>query len=71
MVEKTILEMLGEYTDKQEITRESTFDVLGIDSLDVFNLVMELEEKLGCTLELDGSLKTVGELIDFVEANKK
>ena len=41
-----------------EITRDTTFESLGVDSLDTVEMVMELEEKIA----------TVGELVDFVES---
>ena len=41
-----------------EITRDTTFESLGVDSLDTVEMVMDLEEKIA----------TVGELVDFVES---
>lgn len=54
--------------DVSEITRDTTFESLGIDSLDTVEMVMELEEELGTELELEEKVTTVGELCDFVEA---
>ncbi len=51
-----------------EISRETTFESLGIDSLDMVEMVMELEEELGVELEIEEKLATVGELVDFVES---
>ena len=51
-----------------EITRETTFESLGIDSLDTVEMVMDLESELGVDLEMEEKLKTVGELVDFVES---
>ena len=53
--------------DVEEIKRESTFESLGIDSLDAVELVMELEESLGVPLDLDRDLDTIDELVKFVE----
>lgn len=52
-----------------EITRETTFESLGIDSLDTVEMVMDLESELGVDLEMEEKLNTVGELVDFVEAD--
>ena len=52
----------------EEITRETTFEGLGIDSLDMVEMVMDLEEELGVDLEMEEKLNTVGELVDFVES---
>ena len=51
-----------------DITPETTFESLGIDSLDTVEMVMDLEEQLGVVLELEEKLATVGELVDFVES---
>ena len=51
-----------------DITPETTFESLGIDSLDTGEMVMDLEEQLGVDLELEEKLATVGELVDFVES---
>ena len=49
-----------------DITPETTFESLGIDSLDTVEMVMDLEEQLGVDLELEEKLATVVELVDFV-----
>ena len=55
--------------DASEITRESTFESLGIDSLDVVEMVMDLESELGVELEMeDQKITTFQELADFVES---
>ena len=51
-----------------EITRETTFESLGIDSLDTVEMVMDMESELGVDLEMEEKLNTVGELVDFVES---
>ena len=51
-----------------EITRETTFESLGIDSLDTVEMVMDLEQELGVELEIEEKIATVGELVDFVES---
>ena len=51
-----------------DITPETTFESLGIDSLDTVEMVMYLEDQLGVDLELEEKLATVGELVDFVES---
>ena len=54
--------------DPSEITRDSKFADLGIDSLDTVEMLMQLEEVAGCEIELEESVETVGELVDFVES---
>jgi len=55
--------------DPSEITRESTFESLGIDSLDIVEMIMDLESELGIELELeDQNITTFGEMADFIES---
>ena len=52
-----IIKLLAEHTgkDASEFTPETTFESLGIDSLETVEMVMELEEELGVTLFDRGS----------------
>ena len=38
--------------DVEEITPDSTFESLGIDSLDIVEMIMDLESELGVELEI-------------------
>lgn len=51
----------------EDIKPETTFESLGIDSLETVEMVMELEEELDAELELDEKVTTVGELVAFIE----
>ena len=53
---------------EDEITRDTTFESLGVDSLDTVEMVMDLEQELGVELELEEKIATVGELVDFVKS---
>ena len=55
--------------DIDEITPESTFESLGIDSLDIVEMIMDLETELGVELEMeDQKITNFRELADFIEA---
>ena len=54
-----------------EITETTTFEELGVDSLDVVEMVMRFEEELGVELELEEQFATVGELSKFIESKMK
>ena len=55
--------------DAAEITPESTFESLGIDSLDIVEMIMDLEGELGVELDLeDQRITTFGELAEFIDA---
>ena len=68
-------EKLVKYAAKQleldidEITPDSTFESLGIDSLDIVEMIMDLETELGVELEMeDQQIATFGELAAFIES---
>jgi acyl carrier protein len=52
----------------EAVTRDKTFDELGIDSLDKINISFEVEEIFSITIPDDalGSLRTVGDVVDGV-----
>lgn len=55
--------------DASEINPESTFESLGIDSLDIVEMIMDLESELGIELDMeDQKIATFQELADFVES---
>lgn len=54
--------------DENTITADSTLETLKIDSLDMVEIVMSLEDELGITLEGVENIKTVQELADAVSA---
>ena len=55
--------------DASDITPDSTFESLGIDSLDVVEMIMDLESELGVELELeDQKITTCQELADFIDS---
>ena len=70
MVFETIAKLLAERNDcdVSEIQRDTTFQDLGIDSLDTVEMLMDLEDELGMEIELDRKVETVGELVDFIES---
>ncbi len=55
--------------DPSEITPESTFESLGIDSLDIVEMIMDLESELGVELEVeDQKITNFQEMADFIES---
>ena len=53
--------------DAEQITEDTTFESLGIDSLDMVEMLTELEEELGVELEMEEKVSTVGELAEFIK----
>ncbi len=55
--------------DASDISPDSTFESLGIDSLDIVEMIMDLESELGVELDMeDQKITTFQELADFVES---
>ena len=69
MVFEAVAELIAEHNDcdPSEITMDMTFQSLGIDSLDTVEMIMNLEDKVGCEIEVDQKVETVGDLVHFVE----
>lgn len=65
-----VAKVLAEYKeiDPSEITVETTFEDLGFDSLDIVEIVMNLEEVFGLELEMNESLVDVKSLLAYVES---
>ena len=53
--------------EKDDIKLESTFESLEIDSLDVFELVTEIEEEYDIEIEDAENLKSVQDLVAYIE----
>ena len=71
----TMYEKLASYAAKQleididDISPNSTFESLGIDSLDIVEMIMDLESGLGVELEMeDENITTFQELADFIDS---
>lgn len=63
-----IKELLVENLDVEDglITEEATFESLGVDSLDMVELICELEEKCEIDFGEPEGLETIGDLIAYV-----
>lgn len=66
-----IISYLSEQLDipAEDMNRNTTFESLHLDSLDMVEMVMDMEEELGVDFEMEGKLevKTIGELADYIE----
>ena len=68
---QAIAELIAERNDSNsaEVTRDTRFQDVGIDSLDTVEMLMNLEDKIGVEVELSQKVETVGELVDYVVAH--
>ena len=55
------------HCDASEIHPDTNFEDLGIDSLDIAEVVMKIEDEYGISLEMDGSLAQVSDLVSKIE----
>ena len=53
--------------DPETVTAESTFESLGIDSLDMAELTCTLEEEMDIDLGEPEGLATVGDLVAYID----
>lgn len=74
---KTMLDQIKELLanslsiDTDSVTEATSFSGdLGIDSLDIVELLMSVEEEFGVNMEPDPSIVTVGDLITKIEELK-
>jgi acyl carrier protein len=71
-VEERVIDIVCENlgVNKEQVSRSTNFiEDIGADSLDIVELVMELEEEFEITIpdEQAEKIKTVGEAIDYIE----
>ncbi|MGT2866942.1 acyl carrier protein [Streptococcus fryi] len=68
-VQAIIVEELGK--DVDDVTLETTFEDLDADSLDVFQVISEIEDTFDIQIESEEGLKTVADLVAYVETLMK
>lgn len=70
-VKALLADRLG--VDAGTMTRESSFQDLNIDSLDLYEMMYEVEQKFGVEIpETETSnIDSVGKLVDFIDKAKK
>lgn len=74
MVFEKIREIIAEQTGKdvEEITLETNVkEDLDADSLDLFQIINDLEDEFDVSVEDPESIVTVQDAVDFVEKNQK
>ena len=70
MTIEKVRELLADHLemDIAEITAESTFESLGVDSLDTVEIMMEMEDEFGIEIKPAEVGKSVKELVAYIDA---
>ena len=66
---ESIVKVISDYRemDPEEITLSTTFEDLALDSLDMTEMLMGLEDEFGITIEPDEKLENVEQLVTFID----
>ena len=64
-IREIICEQLG--IDKDEVSLEISLEELGADSLDLFQIITELEQKYNIEMEEVEDIKTIQDAVNLVE----
>lgn len=68
LIKKIIIDVLD--ADEDDVTMEASFvDDLGADSIDIFQIIMNIEEELDIEVNTDlaEDIKTVGEAVELIK----
>ncbi|MCC8141747.1 MAG: acyl carrier protein [Lachnospiraceae bacterium] len=68
-IQSIIAETLG--VEPEDITEETSFEELDADSLDLFEIITQLEEELGIEIPTEEAdkIKTVGDAVEQIQKN--
>lgn len=67
-IKNIIMEQLE--LEQDEITMDTSFEELGVDSLDLFQIIIEIEEAFNIQIEDAEEIKTIRDAVNFVESKK-
>ena len=69
-IKEKLVEIIAKYLDVEEntIRTDAHFTDLGLDSLDVAELVMQIEDELGVSVELTADLDTLDKLAEYIDS---
>ncbi len=72
-MEQKILEIIAEYQDKDvsEYSADQSFVEMGLDSLDLAELIIMLEESLGTEIDISPKYNTPAKLAKLIESKQK
>lgn len=73
MILEKVKEIISEQLNisPEEINEETAFEDLGADSLDLFQVVSEIEDQWNIRIDEVEKIKTVSDVVKFIENNKQ
>lgn len=72
MNSEKVIELLANHLemDPSEITEETTFEDLGVDSLEAVEIMMEMEDEFGFEINPQEAGKSVKELVAYIDSKQ-
>ncbi|MBO4325490.1 MAG: acyl carrier protein [Lachnospiraceae bacterium] len=69
----TIIHIIAEYLDKEEseLSASDKFTEIGLDSLDIMELVMQVQEEFDCKIELTQEITTIEKLAELIATQQQ
>lgn len=64
-IQAIIVEELGK--DASDITMETSFEDMDVDSLDLFQVISEIEDEFDIQIDSEEGMKTVADLVAYVD----
>ena len=73
MTFEKVAKILAEHRDidVNEITMETSFEELGMDSLDMVDLIMVFEEEFDIKIEIEQGIKKVSDIVNLIDNLKQ
>ena len=70
-IKETITRIIAEYLDKDqsEVSTSESFSDIGLDSLDIMELTMQIEEELDTKVELNQEITNIDKLAELIANN--
>ena len=71
-MKEKLIEIIANYkgVDVSEIAPDAAFADLGLDSLDIAELVMNIEDELSVSIEMSPEINTIDKLVEYIEENQ-
>ncbi|AJC12170.1 MAG: acyl carrier protein [Berryella intestinalis] len=66
VIKSTLAENLD--IDEAAVTADATLDSLGIDSLDMVELICDIEEKLDIEFGEPEGIETIGDMVSYIDS---